>query len=220
MDNVSLQARLSTSLRQLDAKMFIIHWPTTFLGVHSLVIHVIVTESVKWDMTLGWHFTRCRQRPGVFTSACLSQLCNQLQVQNPNINGSQRVCRTTPTCREFWQVCCETDKIIINPWRHSSDEPRPTEEVAAKWQYRDLELTKLYPSTLISVFLTGFRYFSYQVTTQLSSWGWVDPFQTLYFQKNFLGIAGNRTRDLWDGSQTISNRREIDKLINQLNPWH
>ena len=38
-----------------------------------------------------------------------------------------------------------------------------------------LWLAKRYPSTLISVFLTGFRYFSYQVATQLSSRGWVDP---------------------------------------------
>ena len=37
-----------------------------------------------------------------------------------------------------------------------------------------LRLAKRYPSTLISVFLTGFRYFSYQVATQLASRGWVD----------------------------------------------
>ena len=38
-----------------------------------------------------------------------------------------------------------------------------------------LWLAKCYPSTLISVFLTGFRYFSYQAATQLASRGWVDP---------------------------------------------
>ena len=48
-----------------------------------------------------------------------------------------------------------------------------------------LWLATRYPSTLISVFLTGFRYFSYQVATQLSSRGWVDPVQDLYVQKNF-----------------------------------
>ena len=36
-------------------------------------------------------------------------------------------------------------------------------------------LAKLYPSTLISVFLNGFSYFSYQEATQLSSRGRVDP---------------------------------------------
>ena len=36
-------------------------------------------------------------------------------------------------------------------------------------------LAKCYPSTFISVFLTGFRHFSYQVATQLSSRHWVDP---------------------------------------------
>ena len=38
-----------------------------------------------------------------------------------------------------------------------------------------LWLAKRYPSILISVFLTEFRYFSYQAATQLSSRGWVDP---------------------------------------------
>ena len=38
-----------------------------------------------------------------------------------------------------------------------------------------LWLAKRYPSTLISVFLTGFRYFSYHAATQLASRGWVDP---------------------------------------------
>ena len=72
------------------------------------------------------------------------------------------------------------------PWRYSLEEPRPTEVFAARWQYRGpYGYQSAYPSTLISVFLTGFRYFSYQVATQLSSRGWVDPFQTLYFQKNF-----------------------------------
>ena len=36
-----------------------------------------------------------------------------------------------------------------------------------------LWLAKRFPSTLISVFLTGFHYFSYQIATQLSSQGWV-----------------------------------------------
>ena len=38
-----------------------------------------------------------------------------------------------------------------------------------------LWLAKRYSSTFISVFLTGFRYFSYQAATQLASRGWVDP---------------------------------------------
>ena len=33
----------------------------------------------------------------------------------------------------------------------------------------DLVVSKAYPSTLFSAFLTGFRYFSYQVATQLAS---------------------------------------------------
>ena len=26
--------------------------------------------------------------------------------------------------------------FMLNPWRYSSEEPRPTEAVAARWQYR------------------------------------------------------------------------------------
>ena len=46
-----------------------------------------------------------------------------------------------------------------------------------------------YLSTLISVFLTGFRYFSYQVATQLSSRGWVDPVPDPKLPEKFLGYS-------------------------------
>ena len=50
----------------------------------------------------------------------------------------------------------------------------------------------LIPQTLISVFLTDFAYFSYikQLLNCPHEAGWT-PFQTLYFQKNFQGIAGS-----------------------------
>ena len=77
---------------------------------------------------------------------------------------------------------------IINPWSYSPKEPRPTEVVAARWQYKGpCGQQSAYPSTLISVFLTGFRYFSYQVTTQLSSRGWVDPVPDPILPGKFLG---------------------------------
>ena len=61
-------------------------------------------------------------------------------------------------------------KIKLNPWRYSPEDPGPTEAVAARRQYRGpCGQQSAYPSTLISVFLTGFCYFSYQVSTQLSS---------------------------------------------------
>ena len=50
-----------------------------------------------------------------------------------------------------------------------------------------LWLTKCYPSTLISVFLTGFCHFSYQVATQLASQGWVDPVPDPILAEKFLG---------------------------------
>ena len=50
-------------------------------------------------------------------------------------------------------------------------------------------VSKRYPSTLISVFLTGFRYFSYQAATQLASRGWVDPVPDPILLEKFLGYS-------------------------------
>ena len=52
-----------------------------------------------------------------------------------------------------------------------------------------LWLAKRNPSTLISVFLTGFRYFSYQAATQLASRGWVDPVPDPILLEKFLGYS-------------------------------
>ena len=52
-----------------------------------------------------------------------------------------------------------------------------------------LWLAKRYPSTLISVFLTGFRYFSCQAATQLASRGWVDPVPDAILLEKFLGYG-------------------------------
>ena len=52
-----------------------------------------------------------------------------------------------------------------------------------------LWLAKRYPSTLISVFLTGFLYFSYQAATQLASRGWVDPIPDPILLEKFLGSS-------------------------------
>ena len=51
-----------------------------------------------------------------------------------------------------------------------------------------LWLAKRYPSILISVFLTGFRYL-YQVATQLSSRDWVDPVPDPILPEKFLGYS-------------------------------
>ena len=35
-----------------------------------------------------------------------------------------------------------TELMKLNPWRYSSEEPRPTEAVAARWQFRGLVASK------------------------------------------------------------------------------
>ena len=52
-----------------------------------------------------------------------------------------------------------------------------------------LWLAKRYASTLISVFLTGFRYFLYQVAVQLSSQDWVDPVTDLIRPEKIQGYS-------------------------------
>ena len=73
------------------------------------------------------------------------------------------------------------------PWRYSSEEPRPTEVVAATWQIGNLLVSKALSLNLNFNFLSriSLPYFSYQVATQLSSRGWVDPFLDPIFQKIF-----------------------------------
>ena len=56
--------------------------------------------------------------------------------------------------------------------------------------------------TLISVLLTGFRLFSYQVATQLSSGGWVDPVPDPIFPEVFLGYSRQSNPGLLNDSQT------------------
>ena len=52
-----------------------------------------------------------------------------------------------------------------------------------------LWLAMHYPSTLISVSLTGFRYFSCQAATQLASRGWADPVPDPILLEKFLGYS-------------------------------
>ena len=78
----------------------------------------------------------------------------------------------------------------------------------------NLWLAKHYPSTLISVFLTGFRYFSYQIATQLSSRGWVDPVPDPILPEKFLGYSreSNPGPLGWQSDMltTIPNRRSLN----------
>ena len=46
-----------------------------------------------------------------------------------------------------------------------------------------------YPSTLILVFVTGFRYFSYHVATQSSSRSWVHPVPDPMLPEKLLGYS-------------------------------
>ena len=66
------------------------------------------------------------------------------------------------------------------------DSTAPKSYDRLKWE---MWFEKCYPSTIISVFLTGFRYFSYEVTTQLSSRGWVDLVPGPILPEKFLGYS-------------------------------
>ena len=81
-----------------------------------------------------------------------------------------------------------------------------------------LWLAKRYPSSLISVFLTGFRYFSYQAATQLASRGWVDPVPDPIILEKFLGYSreSNPGPLGWqsDVPSTIPNRWSTEGLEN------
>ena len=79
-------------------------------------------------------------------------------------------------------------RLKINPCRYSPEEIRSTEVIAVRWQYKGpCGKQSAYPPTLISGFLTGFRYFSYQVANQLFSRGWVDPILDPILPEKFLG---------------------------------
>ena len=78
-----------------------------------------------------------------------------------------------------------------------------------------LVVNKSLSSTLISVFLTGFRYFSYQVATQLSSRGWGGPRSRFYMPRKKLGYSQKSTRDVRDGSLHANHyTTEAAKYIN------
>ena len=89
-------------------------------------------------------------------------------------------------------------KQLLNPWHDDCKEPRLTELVAVMWQYRGLrDWRSAIPSTLISIVLTGFRYFSYQAATQLSSWGLVDTVPDPRKELKFLTLLGIEPGTPW-----------------------
>ena len=109
--------------------------------------------------------------------------CSLLLICSPKVFHD---CSAKFTTGDFECIVCLKKLYIYIPQRYSPEEPRPTEVVAARWpcgQPSD------YPSTLISVFLTGFRYFSYQVATQLSSRGWVDSVPDPILPEKILGYS-------------------------------
>ena len=80
-----------------------------------------------------------------------------------------------------------------------------------------LWLASTYTSTLISVFLTGISYFSYQAATQLSSRSWVDPVPDTILPEKFLGHSQELNLGPlgWqsDVLSTIPNRRSEKQLV-------
>ena len=79
-----------------------------------------------------------------------------------------------------------------------------------------LWLVKSYPSTLISIFFTGIRYFSYQVATHLSSRGCVDPVPDPILPKKILGYGRESNPGplgLQSGGLTTIPKRSSTKII-------
>ena len=107
----------------------------------------------------------------------------------------------------FQQCIAIIIKIKLKPWRYSQDGLKRCCQMAVQGT---LWLAKRYPSTLISVFLTGFRYFSHQLLSR----GWVhsvsDPI--LKIKKN-LGYSREPNPGPlgWqsDVLTTIPNRRSV-----------
>ena len=88
----------------------------------------------------------------------------------------------------------------------------PDDSAGALW------FSKHYSLTLISVFLTGFRYLSYQVATQLSSGGWVDTVPDPILPEKFLWYSreSNPGPLGWQSdvlTTTMPNRRSILLLL-------
>ena len=105
-------------------------------------------------------------------------------------------------CIHFFGTFCIAYYSDVHPWRYSPEEPRRTD-----W--------------LLPIFLTGFHYLSYQVTTQLSSRGWVDPVPDPILPENFLGYRRESSPGPlgWqsDVLTTIPNRRS-DFFLMSCNP--
>ena len=81
-----------------------------------------------------------------------------------------------------------------------------------------LWLTKRYTSTIISVFLTGYCYFSYQIGTTLSSQGWVDSVPDPILPVKYLGYSQELNPGAlgWQSDMltTTPNRQSLDQHIN------
>ena len=82
-----------------------------------------------------------------------------------------------------------TEITKLNSWRYSSEEQDRLKWLLPDGSTETLWLSRRYPSTLISVLLTGFRYSSYQVATQLASRGWVDPDPDPILPEKFQGYS-------------------------------
>ena len=80
--------------------------------------------------------------------------------------------------------------FLKNSWRNSPEEPRQTEAVAARWQYRGpCGQQSAYPSTSISVFLTGFRYFSFKQLPNCPHEAGLDPVPDPILPEKFPGYS-------------------------------
>ena len=163
--------------------------------------HVITGDEcgqISWRLSYNWgkpsEKTSVRKltRPGIESRSAVWE-ATMLPVDH---SGGRTRNGTFPPLKGLRQV-------LFRQWVYSFSETTYNKSMAlqlrrAKTDWNDccqmavqeaLWLAKRYPSTLISVFLTGFRYFSYPAATQLASRGWMDPVPDPILLENFLGYS-------------------------------
>ena len=175
-----------------------------FLKLLSLILLTLKTK-LKWHWTLGSHFlARSRKNHLSFLTVLSTRVRHMTGTRDemkPLYEGqwiaripADHACRTIAganemkECGEMMKWYFWSSKFTQIPFRsprnpYGMTETRTRNPSGGKRATNRLchgAALKRYPSALVSVFLTGFRYFSYQVATHFPRETAWTPFQILY----------------------------------------